>query len=420
MKIAAGIGVVLIAVGTTLILQTTKKHTLSQTTISEIIPRGELVIPAQFDSVYDFSGGMSGYSTKPSDSPLFTNHGVPGAPLTLDLSLGATGFVTQTGKIYPPIFWTVGYFNDGYAPAAVGAEKWGMINKDSSWVIQPTYIELGYYTEGLIPFRTKNLKWGFINLQNKVMIPASWDSVNSFSQGRAQVCNGTEFKKDTLLQKCGFIDTAGKIVVPLIYDNVEDFADDHALACKGINEKQKCGYLNLDGSVFLSLTIGDHQDSVTGDSLPSLSSFNNGVALYGGRYFDGIEKWGLLDIHLKKTIPLILNQELAVPGSSNPSSSFPSDPWPFDTDIQWEVVGATKTDPGRSAAIDRQGNIKFFSTYEQVTPFSQGLSAVKIGNKWGFINEKNVLVIPAQYQSVHAYSEGLAAVEINNKWGFIN
>lgn len=409
----------LVAIGVLATVVHSKSTLIPLNNASIVVPQGKLVIPAQFDSVGDFSDGMASYSTKSSNAPFFTNHGIPGGPLTLDLSSGATGFVSQAGKIYPPIFSSSVIFNDGYAPAAIGENHWGMIDRNSSWIIQPTYTDLGYYSEGLIPFRAKNLKWGFINLQNKVLIRPSWDSIGGFYQGRAEVCIGRNIQHGNLLQKCGFINTVGKMVIPLIYDYVEDFTDNHALACKGVDAKQRCGYLNLDGSVSLPLSISDHQND-NGDWIPSLSSFNNGFALYGGNYFDGIEKWGLLDIHLKQVIPFILNQELPAPVSSQLTYSFPSDPWYFDTEVQWEVVGATKVDPGRASAMDTHGSIKFFSTYRQVLPFSQGLSAVKIGNKWGFVDEKNVLVIPAQYQSVRSYSGGLAAVEINDKWGFIN
>ena len=420
MRISAAIGIIILAAGVIATVAVSIRTPTSLTSKAIIVPQGKLVIPAQFDSVTDFNDGMASYSTKSSDAPFFTNHGVLGAPLTLDISLGAMGFVDQAGKIYPPIYTLTEDFNDGYASVAESDYRWGVIDRKSAWIVKPTYANLGIYSEGLMSFRASSNKWGFINLQNKVMISPSWDSTGGFYQGRALVCNGSKFRNDSLIQKCGFIDSSGEIVIPLIYDYAEDFNSNLALACKGIGSKQRCGYLNLDGSVAFALTIPDHQDSFAGDWLPNLSSFYNGFATVGGNYFQGIEKWGLLNNNLKQTIPLMLNKELPAPFSSRLTSSFSSDPWYLDTDIQWEVVGATKIDPGRAAGIDTQGNIKFFSTYRQVLPFSQGISAVKIGNKWGFINEKNVLVIPAQYQAVHPYSGGLAAVEINNKWGFIN
>lgn len=58
--------------------------------------------------------------------------------------------------------------------------------------------------------------------------------------------------------------------------------------------------------------------------------------------------------------------------------------------------------------------------YELVVDFSEGLAAVKTGGKWGHINQKGKLVIPAKYTSAGSFSEGLAAITMGKKGGFIN
>ena len=40
--------------------------------------------------------------------------------------------------------------------------------------------------------------------------------------------------------------------------------------------------------------------------------------------------------------------------------------------------------------------------------------------KWGFVNNKNKVVIEPQYDEAKSFSGGLAAVKMNGKWGFIN
>lgn len=52
--------------------------------------------------------------------------------------------------------------------------------------------------------------------------------------------------------------------------------------------------------------------------------------------------------------------------------------------------------------------------------FSDGLAAVLIKNKWGYIDRQGHVAIAPQYTAASGFSEGLAAVEVNNKYGFIN
>jgi len=53
--------------------------------------------------------------------------------------------------------------------------------------------------------------------------------------------------------------------------------------------------------------------------------------------------------------------------------------------------------------------------------FSEGLSPIEIGGKFGFVNTKGELVIKPQYLSVGYFKNGLAWVRVSSgKIGFIN
>ena len=52
--------------------------------------------------------------------------------------------------------------------------------------------------------------------------------------------------------------------------------------------------------------------------------------------------------------------------------------------------------------------------------FSEGLARWKMGNRYGYINKKGEVVIPARFNYTDHFSEGLAWSEINNKVGFID
>lgn len=59
--------------------------------------------------------------------------------------------------------------------------------------------------------------------------------------------------------------------------------------------------------------------------------------------------------------------------------------------------------------------------YQNVGSFSDGLAAVQSSSgRWGFINQNQVVVIPAKYDDAKEFKDGKAAVKLNGRWGFIN
>jgi len=52
--------------------------------------------------------------------------------------------------------------------------------------------------------------------------------------------------------------------------------------------------------------------------------------------------------------------------------------------------------------------------------YSEGLVAVKLGDKWGFINTNSDIIIPFKYDIARVFSQGLAPVKSAGKWYYIN
>lgn len=57
--------------------------------------------------------------------------------------------------------------------------------------------------------------------------------------------------------------------------------------------------------------------------------------------------------------------------------------------------------------------------YEGAEPFSEGLAAVKLGGRYGYVDPEGRLVIEPRFLSAHYFSDGLAAVETEEGWCFI-
>lgn len=79
----------------------------------------------------------------------------------------------------------------------------------------------------------------------------------------------------------------------------------------------------------------------------------------------------------------------------------------------WMSTGFAKNTNPPKFAIELQ--------YDGAGNFSEGLAAVKMEDKWGFIDHEGTIVIPPQkVDSVSAFKEGMAAVQLDGKYGFID
>jgi hypothetical protein len=252
---------------------------------------------------------------------------------------------------------------------------------------------------------SKGSKYGYINTKGEVVISPKYDSASLFSEKRAMVCNKLI---EGISQNCGFIDTSGKLLTQMEYSsfNSRGFSEGLAMVCKGYEEKTKCGFIDTSGAVVHPIEHSATQGEYGTWSSP-FGDFYGGYAIYGGYWYDGVQKWGLINRKFETQIEPIFTSEL---------SKWSSEPWNFDAGIQWQTVGKTKDNPGRSAAVDIEGNILFYSNYDEIQAFSNGVSAVKVGTKWGFINQKNEMVVKPQFDEVRDYS----AVRLKGFWGYIN
>lgn len=70
--------------------------------------------------------------------------------------------------------------------------------------------------------------------------------------------------------------------------------------------------------------------------------------------------------------------------------------------------------------IGRAGNFDINPQFEDAQPFHNGYAAVKTGGKWGFIDKTGIFKIEADFDKVLPFSNGIACVLIGGKVGYVN
>ncbi len=161
------------------------------------------------------------------------------------------------------------------------------------------------------------------------------------------------------------------------------------------------GYIDRTGKVVFKIPIGSGNGGAFSDGLAAIT-FKSGLI-------------GYLDHSGKIVIPPKFRDSQVLDGSENFSEGLAAFTSP-SVDIQ-----------GRDlfGYIDKLGKIAIPAKFTKVGKFHDGRALIEIntGNfvKFAFINKQGKIIFehPQAYEALD-FSEGLAAVNINDKWGFID
>lgn len=309
---------------------------------------GKVIIEPAFILANDFSEGLAG--VVPKDSEL-------------------AGIIDVNGRILvSPRFKAIGRFSQGLAPAADKLGRFGFINREGAFVIAPQFVAAFEFNEGLAEVevtvdREKGVgKRGFIDLSGKFAVGPQFDSVGRFSEGRAIVMRDNRFN---------YVDKQGRLLLAEWVDSAAgDFADNRG----PISTNEKWGFIDKEGNVAIPLRF----DSAT--------PFNNGhamVALNKGKEHRIIDTTGRFST--SRT---------------------------FSTSAHFHE-GLTFLPEG---CIDTQGRTVIKSeklaSIENHPEFHEGLAAVQIKGRYGYINKSGDLIIKPQPSFVQAghFSSGRARI----------
>ncbi|MEP6900989.1 MAG: WG repeat-containing protein [Actinomycetota bacterium] len=253
----------------------------------------------------------------------------------------------------------------------------------------------------LLPFSgavNGKMKWGFMDGKGKRVIDLQYEAVEFFSEELARVKLG-----DNKCECWGFIDETGKMVIQPQFNepgssdidflmNPERFGFSDGVAVAKLKEGGKQVVIDKTGQILFTAPEG----------YTLYNKFSEGLVKFstspGGYY----SPYGFMD----KTGKVVLD-----PIHSN-AGSF------HDGLASVELP----TFPTTYGFIDKTGK-KVIEGFDQVFDFSEGLAAVKKGDKWGFIDKNGQTIIEPQYYEVGSFSDGwswIRAEAFEHKYFYID
>ncbi|MDY3979241.1 MAG: WG repeat-containing protein [Tidjanibacter sp.] len=119
-------------------------------------------------------------------------------------------------------------------------------------------------------------------------------------------------------------------------------------------------------------------------------------------------KWGFIDE--KGTIVVAMRYDEACDFVDGWAAVRSGASWAYINSIGLPM----KSDYIRSVGTD------FSSSIEAALDFSEGLAAICVDGKWGFVDQKGKTVIEPQYSDVNSFNDGAAAVVKGGKMGYID
>jgi hypothetical protein len=221
-----------------------------------------------------------------------------------------------------------------------------------------------------------NGKAGYIDRTGALVIAPRFEGYFHFEDGLAQVSLGRD-------SGYAFIDPAGKIVLRPRYDIVREFSEGLAAVGNGqkrnpvnglIEDPGKWGYIDKAGVLVIPLQF-THAESFS----EGLAGVNVG------------EQGGFIDRNGKLVFSV-----------------------PLDVSLGFQNGVVLVQSGGQESYYNRAGHRIPTPRLIRGTgeSFTEGLAAVRIDEKWGYMDTAGTVVIPPAFLEAEPFSDGLAAVEV--------
>lgn len=210
--------------------------------------------------------------------------------------------------------------------------------------------------------------------------------------------------------RCGYIDDRGNVVIPPSYLACSHFFEGKAAV---VNDLKKVGCVNTRGKLVIP------------PQFETVGRFHAGLCPADGGYMGHLGHWLIQPAFLINSSFL---EGRAVASTDGENLGFIDFTGSFAVPPRFsrcsgfsEGLAAVCMDD-RWGFIDRAGKLEIPTVFEGPTPkrFHDGIAGARIDGCWGFIDRSGSFVIKPEYEKIRSFSEECACVQRNGKWGLID
>lgn len=283
---------------------------------------------------------------------------------------------------------------DGYGVAYNKKNLAGILDKDGKWVVQPTFEELSYYKGDYFMGEVaddgyRSILW--LDKINQKLVPFRYHFYRN-----EPILDKYYAIEDGINGPKGLVEIkTNKVVIEATLDNISEQGNFIVLRDRSdVNT-----IVNID--LKKVLTVEGHNYKINGDFIFLSKPY--------------ISKEKFADYSVLSNTDDIYNAE---------GKKINKEDYVIETFDYFGIDGLllVKNKLGKKLFINTKGDVVIDgSKYRNVEPFSCGLAAVKNAEgNWGYINTKNVLVIPFMYNEAKNFSKISAMVRTDNGYQLID
>ena len=299
-------------------------------------------------------------------------------------------------------------------------EGWGYMNTKGELVIDAQFEEAHPFSNNGLALVFLDGNYGFINTKGKYVVNPTYIEAKSFEDD-AEL---TVVKKNG---KYGYIDDEGDEEIPCQFDEAHSFYSDLALVRQG----GKYGFIDDDGKFEINPIYDKAFD------------FNEKGIGAVGKNIDGVLKFAIINEEGKLLSEFVYRNVLI---GENRIFAYDGEFFYFYNlkmkqlfKTQYQIAGmefggivldplanldekliAFRNNENKYGFLNLKGEVAIPAEYDIIGNFSNGLARVKKDGKYGFINKNNEMIIENKYDFVNDFVNGYAIVTVDYLYGLIN
>ncbi|WP_316753819.1 WG repeat-containing protein [Pedobacter gandavensis] len=380
-----------------------------------VVKGGEQIVPFQYDSIYHETKDNNLPSNQVGSNNLRLN------PLTYKTSIsqfivkqnGKFGLVDSTGKIiYAPDYNLISTEKNAYSPAShyiiQKDQLKGMYFPSTGKKTDLIYDDI--YRDGSeLILAKKGKNRSAFNPQGAQLFPEEYETILAF---------GDKYFEVAKEGKRGLVDQKGKIIVSLLYSSFQRFDESSLKDYLEVRSDNKSGVVNYKNQVIIPVAF-DYISAeknffrvTTKEPNPKVGLYDtNGKVIIAAEYdwIGSSATEGSKILIAKKGATyhfLDANMKLIVPEALTSYGHIPNDEQLLNPESPTgNYLLYVKNKAGKVGAINEMtGKLAIPMIYDAIIQRFEGPGrtnySVRIGKKYGLVNNRNEIIIPIQYDGI--------------------